>query len=152
MTNPRAHLRMIDGDGNKNPAPTEEVLLPIQKPDKGTGELSSCHPGNFPDANPEADPEDMGGELGASGNTLYAMQDGYAINEKLDPAVFSQEFPAGTPVDDASNATSPATTRLYVVQQDGSKRTISRAEFNRLAGVPEPPNPKRQVPAKPQGK
>jgi hypothetical protein len=77
---------------------------------------------------------------------------GYAINEKLDPAVFSQEFPAGTPVDDASNATSPATTRLYVVQQDGSKRTISRAEFNRLAGVPEPPNPKRQVPAKPQGK
>jgi hypothetical protein len=74
--------RMVDGDGNKNPAPTEEVLLPIQKPDKGTGELSACHPGNFPDANPEADPEDMGGELGASGNTLYAMQDGYAINEK----------------------------------------------------------------------
>ena len=73
--------RYADGDGNKAGVPAEEVLLPIQKPDKASGALA-CHPGKFPDGNPELDPEDAGGELGASGDTLFAMTDGYAINDK----------------------------------------------------------------------
>lgn len=84
--------RYIDGEGNKNPAPPEEVLLPIQKPDKMTGELTACHPGKYPDGNVEGDPEDMGGDLGAEGDTLYAMQDGYAINEKCKYMRFTQSL------------------------------------------------------------
>jgi hypothetical protein len=56
----------------------------------------------------------------------------YAINEKIDPAVFSQEFPAGTPVKDAAEF------RYFVVQQDGSKRAISPQEYSRLAGFSDP--------------
>jgi hypothetical protein len=47
-----------------------------------TGELTACHPGKYPDGNVEGDPEDMGGALGAEGDTLFAMQDGYAISDK----------------------------------------------------------------------
>ena len=74
--------RYTDDAGNKAGTPPEEVLLPIQKPDKTTGELSACHPGKFVDGNPESEPTDAGGELGAEGDTLFAMTDGYAINEK----------------------------------------------------------------------
>jgi hypothetical protein len=70
----------------------------------------------------------------------------YAINEKIDPAIFSQEFPAGTPVEDA---TSPKIIRHYVVQEDGSKRTITNEDFIRLTPSLDPP--KQQARAKPHG-
>jgi hypothetical protein len=74
--------RHSDGDGTKTPQEPEEVLLSIQRPDKMTGELSACHPGKFPDGDVDADPEDMGAALGAEGDTLFAMQDGYQLNDK----------------------------------------------------------------------
>lgn len=74
--------RYSDGDGTKSPTPPEQVLLSIQKPDKQTGELTACHPGKFPDGNLEEEPEDMGGDLGAEGDTLFALQDGYQLNDK----------------------------------------------------------------------
>jgi hypothetical protein len=50
----------------------------------------------------------------------------YAINQPSAPNTFAHEFPAGTPVEDKlSNS-------HYVVQKDGSKRTISSREFNRV--------------------
>lgn len=75
--------RYSDGEGNKAAAAEEEVLLSIQGADKMTGELNNVHPGKYPDGNTEADPEDMGGALGAIGDTLMAMQDGYAINDNV---------------------------------------------------------------------
>lgn len=84
--------RYSNGEGAKAASVPEEVLLPIQKPDKATGELSACHPGKFPDGNPELDPADAGGELGASGDTLFALQDGYAINEKCKYMRFTQSL------------------------------------------------------------
>jgi hypothetical protein len=64
----------------------------------------------------------------------------YAINEKIDPAVFSHEFPAGTPVKDAVEF------RYFVVQQDGSKRAISPQEYFRLAAFSD--SPTKQGPPK----
>jgi hypothetical protein len=84
--------RYQDGEGNKTPTPPEEVLLSVQKPDKMTGELSACHPGNFPDDNPDLDPVDAGGELGATGNTLFALQDGYALNDRCKWMKFTQSL------------------------------------------------------------
>jgi hypothetical protein len=55
----------------------------------------------------------------------------YAINEKIDPAVFSQTFPPGTPVLERTDATRRKIER-YVIQPDGSKRAISSEEFRRL--------------------
>jgi hypothetical protein len=72
----------------------------------------------------------------------------YAINEKLHPATFSQEFPAGTRV--AVQLGKKEAFYHYVVQPDGSKRTISREDFLRLARSPDPL--KELVPAKPQAK
>lgn len=74
--------RHSDGDGTKTPQEPEEVLLSIQRPDKMTGELSACHPGKFPDGNVDGEPEDMTGDLGAEGDTLFALQDGYQLNDK----------------------------------------------------------------------
>jgi hypothetical protein len=73
----------------------------------------------------------------------------YAINEKIDPAIFSQEFPAGTPVVDQLDSPAARTIRHYVVQEDGSKRTITNEDFIRLAGLVDPPQ--KPAPAKPQG-
>jgi hypothetical protein len=72
----------------------------------------------------------------------------YAINEKIDPATFSQEFPAGTPVEDRTDPTS-TNFRYYVVQQDGSRRVISHDDYYRATGfLP----PEKQASAKPQAK
>jgi hypothetical protein len=73
---------------------------------------------------------------------------GYAINEKIDPAIFSLDFPAGTPVQEQFDK-GPAKFRYYVVQPDGSKRTISSEEFWRLI-VPIPLG--QPAPAKPHAK
>jgi hypothetical protein len=70
----------------------------------------------------------------------------YAINEKIDASVFSQEVPPGTPVGDQRSR--PA--RYYIVQQDGSKRTISSAEYIRL--IEAPVRGKKQAAAKGQAK
>ena len=75
--------RLTDGEGAKAPSPPEQVLLKIAGPDKLDGTLSACHPGNYPDGNLDADPVDCGGELGAEGNTLYAVQDGFSLNDKV---------------------------------------------------------------------
>lgn len=74
--------RHRDGEGNKIGTPPEEMLLSIQRAGKESGVLDTCHPGDYPDGNLEADPIDKGGELGAEGNTLFATQDGYQINDK----------------------------------------------------------------------
>jgi hypothetical protein len=66
---------------------------------------------------------------------------GYAINEEIDPRTFSQNFPAGTPVEDNGIG------RHYIVEQDGSRRTISHHDFLRRAGIYVP---EKQFPAKPQ--
>ena len=78
----------------------------------------------------------------------------YGINEKIDPAVFSLDFPPGTPVVDSLALKKPTQNplafeaiRYYVVQPGGSKRAISHDEFNRLAHLGNP-----QRPAKPQAK
>jgi|ERR1700733_7033663 hypothetical protein len=55
----------------------------------------------------------------------------YAVNEKIDPAVFSQQFPAGTLVDDRLHAVRGAFLH-YLVQPDGSKREISPMEYGKL--------------------
>jgi hypothetical protein len=57
----------------------------------------------------------------------------YAINETIDPAVFSQQFPAGTPVQEQLDK-DRAKFRYFVLQQDGSKRTISPQEYARVTG------------------
>jgi hypothetical protein len=74
--------RHNDGEGNKSAEQPSEVLLSIQSASKDTGLLDACHPGNYPDGNVEAEPVDCGGELGAEGNTLFAVQDGYQLNDK----------------------------------------------------------------------
>jgi len=66
-----------------------------------------------------------------------------AFNERTDPVVFSQEFPAGTAVYDGMSH--PA--RYYSVQQDGSKRVTSLEEFHRL--VDDPVAAKRRAAVKP---
>jgi hypothetical protein len=55
----------------------------------------------------------------------------YAVNEKIDPAVFSQQFPAGTLVNDRLHAVRGAFLQ-YLVQPDGSKREISPTEYGKL--------------------
>jgi len=72
----------------------------------------------------------------------------YAINEKIDPVTFLMAFPAGTVVLDRLNE--PNAEVHYVVQPDGSKKTISFKEWRRLRNFSEPP--KRPVPAKPLAK
>ena len=85
--------RYTDGDFAAKGAPQpEEVLLSIQKADKLSGELDLCHPGNYPDGNTEADPIDCGGSLGAAGNTLFAIKDGYQLNDKTKWMTFTQSL------------------------------------------------------------
>jgi hypothetical protein len=52
----------------------------------------------------------------------------YSINEQIDPAVFSQDVPPGTPVED--NRTNPS--RFYVIQRDGSQSPITIEDYRRL--------------------
>ena len=73
--------RYLDGDGNVSPSQPEEILLKIQGPNKETGLLDLFHPGNYPDGNLGAEPEDAGGELGAVGNTVYSLKEGLQLME-----------------------------------------------------------------------
>ena len=74
--------RMKDGDGTAELTPPEEVLLSVQSADKATGELTLVHPGVYSDGKLDGEPDDAGGELGAVGNTFFAVKDGYQINDK----------------------------------------------------------------------
>ncbi len=74
--------RHIDGEGHKSSEQPEEVLLSIQRASRDTGLLDTCHPGNYPTGKVEGEPVDCGGELGAEGNTLFAIQDGFALNNR----------------------------------------------------------------------
>ena len=74
--------RYNDGEGNKSAEQPSEVLLSIQSANKESGELNLCHPGRFVDGNPESEPEDMTGDLGAEGDTLFAVADGFQLNDK----------------------------------------------------------------------
>jgi len=74
--------RHRDGESGKVGTPAEQVLLSIQRASKESGVLDACHPGDYPDGNVDADPIDKGGDLGAEGNTLFAIQDGYQLNDK----------------------------------------------------------------------
>jgi hypothetical protein len=78
----------------------------------------------------------------------YKVTD-YAINEKIDPAIFAHEFPPGTPVADQSHQGPklPPTMRYSIVEPDGSRRTISQDEYLRMLD-----SPTKNVPAKPQAK
>ena len=58
----------------------------------------------------------------------------YELNKKIDPAVFSQSFPAGTPVQEEAGSGAGRKVRCYVVQPDGSERAISPEQYDRLAG------------------
>jgi hypothetical protein len=79
------------------------------------------------------------------GRQLYEFRvTSYAINEKIDPAVFSQDFPPGTPVADAR------TNRYYVVQPDGSESPITAQDYRRLAKLDEPLKALNKKPAKNQ--
>lgn len=73
--------RHQDGDGHASATPPEQVLMSIARPNKETGEMDQIHPGNYPDGNMSADPVDCGGNLGAAGNTLFALADGYQLND-----------------------------------------------------------------------
>jgi hypothetical protein len=75
--------RYSDGEGNKAAAAEEEVLLSIASADKMDGQLNAVHPGKYEDGNPESDATDMGGALGATGDTLFALADGYQINDNV---------------------------------------------------------------------
>lgn len=84
--------RYIDGDGQKAAAPPEEVLMSIQRASKDTGLLSAAHPGDYPDGNLDADPIDKTGELGAEGNTLFAVEDGFQLNDKCKWMTFTSSL------------------------------------------------------------
>jgi hypothetical protein len=77
----------------------------------------------------------------------YKVTD-YAINEKIDPAIFAHEFPPGTPVADQSDGGPKLsrTMRYFVAEPDGSKREISLKEYKRLKDMHEPR--KNDAPAK----
>ena len=60
----------------------------------------------------------------------------YELNEPIDPAIFSQQFPAGTPVEERSGSGVAQKIRHYVVQPDGSERSITFQDYLRLAQVP----------------
>ncbi|HEV8003270.1 MAG TPA: hypothetical protein VGP63_25515 [Planctomycetaceae bacterium] len=68
----------------------------------------------------------------------------YAINEKIDPAIFAFDFPVGTPVEDKTSDS------YYIVEQGGSQRAISRQQYFHVSRLYPPP--KDQVSAKPQVK
>jgi hypothetical protein len=71
--------------------PPEEVLLPIARPDKAGNPLP-IHPGNYPDGDLSKDVVDCGDGLGAEGNTVFAVQDGYAFNDKVKYMLFCKSL------------------------------------------------------------
>lgn len=75
-------IQRLNADGTKAPGDPEEKLLKIANPSKMTGQLDDLHPGNCADDNFDNEPTDCGGELGAEGNTLFAAQEGFQLNDK----------------------------------------------------------------------
>jgi hypothetical protein len=73
----------------------------------------------------------------------------YAINERIDPGVFSLAFPPGTLVAEQPRRTT-LKHRHYVVQADGSKREISADEYLRLLKSTQPVL--KPAPEKPRAK
>ncbi len=62
----------------------------------------------------------------------------YSINEKIDPSVFSHQFPPGTPVQDQRGLGKPGKPdglRHYIVEQDGSERAISIEDYFRFSAL-----------------
>ena len=62
--------------------PAEEVMLSLAAAGKDTGMLDSVHPGRYPNGDLNAEPEDCGAELGTEGDTIVAIKDGFALNDK----------------------------------------------------------------------
>lgn len=88
--------RYTDGEGSKAASEPEEVLLTVQKPPKtvqGDDDYTiACTPGKYENGNPDGDVEDQGNALGTEGDTLFAQEDGYAINEKSKWMRFTQSL------------------------------------------------------------
>lgn len=84
--------RYQDGDGNRSADQPEQVLLSIQRASKDSGTLTLVHPGNYPNGDVSAEPEDCGTELGAEGDTVKALQDGYQFNDKTKYMVFCKSL------------------------------------------------------------
>jgi len=63
---------------------------------------------------------------GRQARTVDATVTSYTINEKLSPELFAPNLPPGTPVWERIAG------GRFVVQKDGSMRSITRAEFDRL--------------------
>jgi hypothetical protein len=72
--------------------PPETILLKMAGPDRATGELNSVHVGSYPNGDVEAEPIDNGNALGAEGDTVFAVQDGFQFNDKAKWMLFSQSL------------------------------------------------------------
>ena len=69
--------RYENADGLRSAAQPEQVVLQIQNPDKDTSRLEILRPGKYPNGDPATDPEDMGGDLGSEGDTVYSAKEGF---------------------------------------------------------------------------
>lgn len=83
--------RYNDGDGARTPGEPETKMLGIARVNTSTLELD-VHPGNYPNGDLDAEPEDMSGALGAEGNTVFALADGYQFNDKCGYMQFTQSL------------------------------------------------------------
>jgi hypothetical protein len=98
-------------------------------------------------------PSEWTWEIPETHNLEESRVTAYAINERIDPSVFSPPFPPGTPVQDLRGRDRREGLRHYVVEPDGSKRAISLEDFFRLSD-PRPflekkpaAKPQREAPA-----
>lgn len=126
--------RYADGEGTKAASQPEEVLLPVQKPPKtvsdGDDYTISCTPGKYVDGNPENDVEDQGNALGTEGDTLFAQEDGYQINEKAKWMRFTQSLQeAGFKPSILKNSYAPDLVGLYAYFKNMQVKGSS-AEFD----------------------
>ena len=85
-------IQRLTPDQKPDGSEPETVLLKIAGPNATTGELDTVHPGNYPDGDINQDPEDCGGDLGAEGNTVYAVKDGFQFNDKVKWITFVQSL------------------------------------------------------------
>ncbi len=85
-------IQRLTADGAKSSEQPEQVLLSIARAARDTGILDTCHPGNYPEGDFARDPEDAGGDLGAEGNTLFAVADGFQLNDKTKWMTFTQSL------------------------------------------------------------
>ena len=84
--------RLQSGDGEKSAEEPSEVLLSVQRASTDTGTLDKIRPGNYPAPDLAADPVDCGSDLGSEGNTFFAVQDGFQINDKVKWSIFTQSL------------------------------------------------------------